>query len=125
MKEKPKQTRPEPWRLCWRKNVAPQLSTKGLKALLKALSNNDPSLVQRILANTKNGFEAQSKPQIGCAIGYSLMKSGYKTCLSIHNRYAKFKNVFNFTYWFDHTPMEEVRVLLAKEVEMTILERAS
>lgn len=125
MSGKTKPPRNEAWRICWRKHVAPQLSTKGLRALFRALSSNDPTLVQCLIAAKSNRcYSPNAKPEVGCAIGYSLMKSGYRTCLSIHNRYAKFKNIFDFTSWFDYTPMDEVRAKLANEVEMTLLKRA-
>lgn len=114
----------EKWKTCWRENVAPNLTTKGLKGLLTALIDCDQNLVKGLIVGKSNKcYSPAAKPVVGCAIGYSMIKSGYRTCLSIHNKYAKLRNISDFTFWFDHTPIEEIRIELVKEVRKTLSKR--
>jgi hypothetical protein len=126
----------EAWRDCWRKGVAPLLSTRGLEALRQALVEDDPSLLQgettRPLALTPDYSET---PKGACAMGYSAWKGdGLATvrevelffqhaCREVDQLMGWPGASQQFIDWFDLAARDEMRCELLIEVSRALAQR--
>jgi hypothetical protein len=119
----------EAWRKVWRDGFAPLLSTEGLEALKKALKADDPELIQGATTEPPPLACTDDWPVEGaCAVAYGIWKGGgtglvgdveeafAKACFDCDramNEQAACRWFLNF---FDDTPRDDARRLLAPEV---------
>jgi hypothetical protein len=122
---------PEPieaWRRAWRA-IAAQLSTKALRALRKALENDDPRLIQSATTSPPPLQAVQDWPvQAACSLGYCGWQGyGLATVGEVHEYFAQVcfdagerlgqeDGVRYFLQWFDETPRDTMRFALLVEV---------
>lgn len=126
----------ESWRKVWRDGVVPSLSTNGLKSLLKALESDDPKLTQGSTTTPPPMQCVLSWPCEGaCVIGYCAWQGDgletvgeveeffAKLCFEADQRLGEPAAIRYFLNWTDDTPRDEMRRLLAEEVNKSLLER--
>lgn len=126
----------ERWRDCWRRGIAPLLSTASLAVLVKALVEDDPRLIQG--ATCVPGVievTASWRPEQACALGYAgWIGDGLETVSEIEEFYVRLCDAIDerladglgfrwFVNWFDDTPRLEMRSQLLPEVERSLSER--
>ena len=123
----------ESWRKVWREGVVPMVSTAGLDALRKALSNDDARLVQGATTTPPPLQCVQDWPvEAACALGFcGWQGDGLETvaeveeffarmCFEIDQRLGEPAGCRWFLNWFDETPRDEMRRLLLAEVNRTL-----
>ena len=128
----------ESWRKVWREGVVPMVSTAGLDALRKALSNDDARLVQGATTTPPPLQCVQDWPvEAACALGFcGWQGEGLETvaeveeffarmCFEIDQRLGEPAACRWFLNWFDETPRDEMRPLLLAEVECALAQRQS
>lgn len=128
----------ENWRRVWREGFAPLLSTKALLTLRKALSTNDPRLIQGATTIPPPLQCVQNWPvEAACVIGYcgwqgenldtiaKVEEYFYQTCRIVDKVLNEPAVVRHFLNWFDETPREEVRVQLLEEVNFVLMEQVT
>lgn len=120
----------ERWRLVWRQGFAPKISTVGLQALLKALEEDDQTLIQ---GNTV--YPQEGQPEACCLIAYAGWKGdGLKSTVDIVDYFDRlcagadeaFKNPlegYYFFKWFDDQKREEFRRELIPEIKLALEKR--
>lgn len=126
----------ESWRNCWRKGVAPELSTPGLEALRAALVSDNPRLIQGATTTPPPLACVQDWPCEGaCAItlagwlgdGHELVGEAeeyfVQACFAIDRRMGECAACQWFLNWFDETPREEMRRELLYEVNLELATR--
>ncbi len=126
----------ESWRLTWRKGIAPQLSTNGLKALQAALESDDPRLLQGATTTPPPLQCVQDWPvEAACALGYcGWIGEGLESVAEVEEYFAKLCFAIDqtlgepaacrwFINWTDDTPRDEMRAQLLVEVRRTLTER--
>jgi hypothetical protein len=124
------------WRKVWREAVAPQLPTRGLEVLRRALERDDPSLVQGVTTDPPPLAEALDRPvQAACAIGYcGWLGEGLGTvaeveayfagvCEGADERLGEWAGIRPFLTFFDDTPRQEIRLALLAEVDLELATR--
>jgi hypothetical protein len=123
---------PEPieaWRRAWRA-LAQQISTKALRALRKALENDDKRLLQGATCSPPPLQAVQDWPvQAACSLGYcGWQGDGLETvaevemyfgqvCFDADTRLGEPGACRYFLNWFDETPREEMRFALLVELQ--------
>lgn len=128
------------WQTCFRVGIAPQLSTRGLAALRKALEADDPRLVQ---GSTTTPPPLMSVEDWDCeaadAIGFACWQDPTRADKSVGDVAASFARVcFEadqalgeparcrwFLNWWDDTPRPEAFPKLLAEVDQVLAERAA
>ena len=126
----------ETWRKVWREGVAPQLSTGGLRALQKALREDDDRLLQGATTSPPPLHCVRDWAVEGaCVIGYcGWHGEGLGTVAEVEDYFARVCFEVDkalgepaacrwFLNWFDDAPRQEVRALLLSEVTRTLIER--
>lgn len=125
----------EKWRQVWRDGIAPNLPTDGLRALLKALVEDDQALVQGIACSPPALDDFQRTLVIAaCAISYAGWRSGIRTvggvkkfisgiCDVVDKKFEEPAASRYFTNWFDSSPREIMRRELIPEVRLEISKR--
>lgn len=124
------------WRRTWREGLAPQLSTRVLRALREGLLADDEQLLQGATTTPSSLPCVGHWPVEGaCALGYYGWKGeGLGTVAAVEEFFARvcFKadQVLHepaacrwFLNWFDDTPRDAMRTLLLAEVERTLARR--
>lgn len=117
------------WQCSWRVGFAPLLTEGGLAALLTALETDDPRLTQ--------GATSEPLPvaifhdcavEKACAVGFCLWQgAGLDRVGALHRAFRRLcasaddlldepLGTVAFLNWFDQTPRDEMRRLLADEV---------
>ena len=126
----------ESWRKTWRDGIEPLVTTEGLQALRRALTVDDPRLLQGATSSPPPLACVQDWPIEGaCALGYcGWQGDGLETvgeveeffarmCFQIDQRMGEKAACRWFLNWFDDTPREEMRRELLVEVERTLADR--
>ena len=124
------------WQYAWRVGIAPQLSTPELQALLRALQDDAPELVQGMATDPPPLKLTQNKPiEAGCAVCLAAWwGSDLETSGEIEKRYREVieradvlcqpvGRANHFLDWFDSTPRQTMRVALMREVECVLNQR--
>ena len=119
----------EVWKRAWRA-IAQQTSTKALRALQKALENDDKRLVQgRTTSPPPLQCVQDWAVEAACSLGYcGWQGDGLQTVGEVHEYFAEVcfaagerlgeeNGVRYFLAWFDETPREEMRFALLVEVQ--------
>jgi hypothetical protein len=125
----------ESWRDCWRRGVAPLLSTKGLEALRQALVNDDRRLLQGVTTEPPLFQCVQDWPvRAACPLGFCGWAEGLTTVAEVTEYFARMCFEIDQQMgepaacrWFlnawDDTPRELVRKELLAEVLRSLGER--
>ena len=126
----------ESWRKVWRDGLAPILSTHGLRALRRALVNDDARLTQGSTTSPPPLQCVLDWPVEGaCVMGFCAWQGdGLETvgeveeyfariCFEADQRLGEPAAVRYFLNWFDDTPRVEMRRELVDEVNRTLAER--
>ncbi len=126
----------ESWRMVWREGFVPMLSTASLRALLEALRSDDGRLTQGSTTTPPPLMCVQDWPVEGaCAVGFcGWQGEGLETvgeveeffaqaCYEADKRLGEPAACRWFLNWFDDTPRDEMRALLAEEIEHNLRER--
>lgn len=126
----------ENWKLVWREGLAPLLSTPSLNVLKRALTCDDPCLIQG--ATTKPPplqMVEDWSVECACAVGFcgwqgenletvkEVEEYFARKCFEVDQRLGEPAACRWFLNWFDETPREEMRTQLLSEVIMTLAER--
>lgn len=125
------------WRKVWREGLAPQLSTKGLQALKRALLRDDSRLIQGATTSPPPTQSVLDWPVEGaCVVGFCAWQGDgaetvgeieeifARTCFEADMKLGEPAAVRYFMNWFDDTPRLEMRRLLVAEVNRTLSDRA-
>jgi len=128
----------ESWRTVWREGVAPLLSTPGLEALQRALTNDDARLLQGATTTPPPLQCVQDWPvEAACALGFcGWQGEGLETvaeveeffarmCFEIDQRLGEPAACRWFLNWFDETPRDDMREKLLAEVSRALAQRRS
>ena len=126
------------WCRVWRGGLAPMLSTAGLEALRCGLMGDDERLMQGATTNPPPLQCVADRPvEAACALGYSCWRGdGLETvgeieeyftraCFEIDQRLGEAGACRWFLNWYDETPRDEMRRLLAAEVDRALAERVA
>src|SRR5437868_5688594 len=126
----------ESWRKVWREGIAPQLSLAGLRALARALIQNDPRLLQGgTTAPPPLHCMRDSAVEAACGVGYcGWQGSGLQTVGKVEEFFFSICNETDrtlgeptacrwFLNWFDDTPRDGMRRLLLPEVQLALAQR--
>ncbi len=126
----------EKWRRVWREGFVPQLSTEGLQALHKALTQDDPRLLQgttcypplldalkerAVEATCALGFCAWQGDGVG-SVG-ELDQFFQKICDAADRNFSDPAACRFFLNWYDDTSRAEMRQELLAEVALALKER--
>jgi hypothetical protein len=128
----------EAWRKVWREGLVPQLSTRALEALRRALTSDDPRLLQGATTSPPPLQCVQDwAVEAACALGYcGWQGEGLRTVAEVESYFAKLcfaadqklgesAMVRWFLNWFDDTPRAEMRRQLLLEVDNELGRRQS
>lgn len=123
----------ESWRKVWREGITPELSTRGLQRLRKALKEDDVRLIQGTsTVPPALDFCRKSAPCGACGIGFcAWMGDGLDTvaevesfvdhvCAQADQQLGEPCISRYFIDWFDAAPRTVVRELLLEEVELAL-----
>ncbi len=126
----------ESWRSCWRRGIAPQLSTRGLEALRKGLIDDDPKLLQGATTSPPPLQCVQDwAVEAACAIGYcGWQGEGITLVGDVEEYFARICFETDtligepaacrwFLNWHDDTPRATMRAELLAEVNRSLAER--
>ncbi len=129
----------ESWRKTWRDGVAPLLSTDALRALARALRDDDNRLIQGA-TTTPPPLECSMQDwpvEAACVLGFcGWIGDGLETvaeveeffarmCFEIDQRLGEPADCRWFLNWFDETPRDEMRRLLLPEVKADLARRGA
>jgi hypothetical protein len=128
----------ESWRKVWREGLVNQISTSGLKALRRALLNDDARLLQGATTSPPPLQCVQDWPvEAACGLGYcgwqgdglqtvaEVEEFFARTCFEADQRLGEPAACRWFLNWFDETPREEMRQQLLAEVNRSLAQRLS
>ena len=126
----------ESWRKVWREGVAPLLSTPGLEALRRALTNDDARLLQGATTTPPPLQCVQDWPvEAACSVGYcGWQGDGLETVAEVEEYFARVCFEVDqtlgepaacrwFLNWFDETPRDEMRREMLAEVSRELAQR--
>lgn len=124
------------WITIWREGAAPSLSTPGLEALQKALTNDDARLLQGATTTPPPLQCVQDWPvEAACALSFcGWQGEGLETvaeveeyfvrmCFEIDQHLGESAACRWFLNWFDETPRDEMRQKLLSEVQRSLKSR--
>lgn len=124
------------WRMVWREGFAPVLPTEGLKALRKAILDDQKTLIQGATTCPPPLQCVQDWPIEGCcAIGYcgwhgegletvgEIEEFFARACFEADQRLGEPAACRWFLNWFDDASRESMREELLAEVDRTLAER--
>lgn len=124
------------WRKVWREGLAPLITTEGLEALRTGLTSDDPRLLQGATTTPPPLQCVQDWPvEAACALGFcGWQGDGLETvaeveeyfarlCFEVDQRLGEPAACRWFLNWFDETPRDDMRRLLASEVQRTLMQR--
>lgn len=127
----------ESWRKVWRDGIAPGLTVMALEALLQALREDDPRLLQGATSSPPPLACVQDWPcEGGCVIGFSGWQGNglatvgeveeffAMTCYDSDQRTGSPADCRYFLNWADDTPRDRMRQELIPEVELAIASRS-
>jgi hypothetical protein len=126
----------ESWRKVWREGLVNQISTGGLKALRRALLNDDARLLQGATTSPPPLQCVQDWPvEAACGLGYcGWQGDGLESVAEVEEFFARVCFEADqllgepaacrwFLNWFDETPRDEMRRLLLPEVNRSLAQR--
>ena len=126
----------ESWRKVWREGLVPYLSTEGLQALARALTGDDPRLLQGATTTPPPLQCVQDWPvEAACVLGYcGWQGDGLETVAEVEEYFARLcfeaDQVLGepaacrwFLNWYDETPRPEMCSQLLEEVRRTLADR--
>jgi hypothetical protein len=126
----------EAWRHCWRTGFAPLLSWEALRALRRALTDDDPKLIQGATTTPPPLACVQDWPvEAACAIGYAGWRGEEldtvgeveeffaRMCFEADQRLGEPGGCRWLLNWFDETPRQEMRRQLLTEIDATLAQR--
>lgn len=121
------------WQRVFREGIAPQLSTRGLLALQRGLTLDDPALIQGATTDPPPLRMVQGWPvQAACAVAYAGWQGGdletvgeveeffVRLCWEADKALGEPTVIRYFLNWFDETERGEMRLLLLAEVERAL-----
>jgi len=124
------------WQRVWREGIAPQLNVTGLTALLDALREDSPRLIQGATVEPPPLPACADWPvECACVLGYALWHGErLKTVADLERRFAEVcaecdrrmgepASVRWLLNWADETPRVEMRLALATEVNRALARR--
>jgi hypothetical protein len=124
------------WQIVWRKGFAPQLSTLGLQALRRALSEDDAGLIQGATTSPPPLHCCQDfLIEAACGIAYAGWKGEQlntvgeveeffsRACYQADQLLGEPAGVRWFLNWFDETPRAQMRTLLIAEIDHELARR--
>lgn len=124
------------WQKVWREGFAPIFPHGGMQALLKALQEDDPRLMQGMTTTPPPNLAVQDWPVEGAdAIGFvgwrdtllglntvgEVEKFFARSCFEADQRLEEAAGCRWFLNWFDDTPRDQMRKELIPEVLLAIL----
>lgn len=120
----------EMWRKVWRDGIAPQLSDGALVALVKALRDDDPRIIQGMTCSPPGSARTAGMPvEAACVLGFcGWQAEGLGTVGEVENFFGGIYHgagallgwaygCGEFVEWVDATPRAEMRGGLLAEVE--------
>lgn len=123
----------EKWRLVWREGILPLLSPDSLQALLAALVNDDPRVIQGATTMPPPLECIQDWPvEAACGIGFcGWQGNGLKTvaeveeyimwvCFEVDQKLGELAACRSFLNWFDETPRDQMRIELIAEINLAL-----
>lgn len=129
----------ESWQKAFRLGFAPYISTPALEALLSALENDYPSLIQGATCIPPPLQCVQDWPvEGGCGISYcAAIEAGglliamvseveetfARWCFEANSALGEPAGCRHFLNWFDETPREEMLQKLTEEVQYILTQR--
>lgn len=126
----------EAWKKVWREGVAPELSIDALKAIRKAILEDDPRLLQGATTSPPPLTCVKDWPCEGaCLFGYAgWVAEGLETVGQVEDYFTQVSYradvrlqepgvIRHFLNWFDDTPRDKVRSLLLPEINAAIVEK--
>lgn len=124
------------WQKIWRMGISPVLSINSLKALQKALEENDPRLIQGATTSPPPLLCVQDWPvDAGCVLAFCGWKGEglmlvrevqeffASMCFLIDQRIGELASCRYFLNWFDEAPREEMIEELLKEVNLALTQK--
>jgi hypothetical protein len=126
----------ESWRKVWREGLASQVSTRGLLALKRGLTGDDPRLTQGATSVPPPLESVLDWPIEGaCVLGYGAWQGdGLETvgeieslfaeaCFEADRRLGEPAAVRYFLAWYDDVPRDEMRRQMLSEVARELSRR--
>jgi hypothetical protein len=129
----------ELWRDCFRRGVAPVLSTDELMALRDGLARDDERICQTFNTLPVSDLAAHEPDlpiEAACPLAYAIWQGQRlpdlagvveselgQLCLLLDQRTGEAGAVRHLTNWIDSTPREEMRAALLAEVELALAGR--
>jgi hypothetical protein len=126
----------ESWRVVWRSGFAPLISTAGLLALRRALTADDPCILQGATTSPPSMMSVENWPVDGTdAIGFTGWKGeGLDTVGEVQEYFARLCHEADirlgeaaacryFLNWYDDTPRDAMRRELLAELALTLSQR--
>ena len=124
------------WQRSFREGIAPLISTRALLALKRALTQDDPALIQGATTTPPPLQAVQDWPvEAACALGFcGWQGDGLETVGEVEEFFARLCFEADarlgepaacrwFLNWFDETPRAEARQDLLAEVNRTLAQR--
>jgi hypothetical protein len=124
------------WQCSFREGIAPLISTRALLALKRALSQDDPALIQGATTDPPPLQAVQDWPvEAACAVGYAGWQGeGLQTVGEVEDYFANVcfgadkalgepagcRWLLN---WFDETPRGQMRLALLAEIDLALAGR--
>jgi hypothetical protein len=126
------------WQKIFREAIAPQLSTRALLALKKALAVDDPALIQGATTEPPPLSAVQDWPvEAACAVAFAGWQGeGLATVGEVEDFFARIcwgadkalgepAGCRWFLNWFDETPRGQMRRELLAEIDLALAGRQS
>src|SRR5262245_32398653 len=124
------------WQRSFREGIAPLISTRALLALKRALTQDDPALIQGATTTPPPLQAVQDWPgEAACAVGYcgwqgeGLATVGQVEDFFAHVCFGADKLLGEpagcrwFLNWFDETPRPQMRLALLAEIDLALAGR--
>jgi hypothetical protein len=124
------------WQKIFREAIAPQLSTRALVALKKALAVDDPALIQGATTEPPPLSAVQDWPvEAACAVAFAGWQGeGLATVGEVEDFFARIcfgadqalgepAGCRWFLNWFDETPRDHMRQELLAEINLALTSR--
>jgi hypothetical protein len=124
------------WQRSFREGIAPLISTRGLQALKRALTQDDPTLLQGATTSPPPLQAVQDWPvEAACAVAYAGWQGeGLQTVGDVEDYFANVCFEADkllgepagcrwFLNWFDETPRGQMRLSLAAEIDLALAGR--
>jgi hypothetical protein len=126
------------WQRSFREGIAPLISTRALLALKRALTQDDPALIQGATTSPLPLQAVQDWPvEAACAVAFAGWQGeGLTTIGEVEDYFANIcfgadkalgepAGCRWFLTWFDETPRPEMRLALLAEIDLALAGRES